>query len=97
MGPSTYHDRRPGGPRSRPSSRAVGEVALLERIEAIHERSKGTYGSPRVHAQLRLDGHRVGRSRVERGDVPVDGAALGAVLMIAVAARVAASAVTERR
>ena len=63
---STYYDRRPGGPHSRPSAKAVADAALLERIEAIHERSRATYGSPRVHAQLVLDGHRVGRSRVER-------------------------------
>ncbi len=63
---STYYDSRPGGPRSRPSARAVADAGLLERIEAIHERSRGTYGSPRVHAQLALNGHRVGRTRVER-------------------------------
>ena len=63
---STYYDRRPGGPRSRPSTRVLGDAALLERIEAIHERSRATYGISRVHAQLLLDGHRVGRSRVER-------------------------------
>jgi hypothetical protein len=39
---------------------------LLERIEAIHERNCGTYGSPRIHAQLALGGHRIGRTRVER-------------------------------
>lgn len=63
---STYYDHRPGGPRSRPSAKAAADVVLLERIEAIHGRSRATYGSPRVHAQLVLDGHRVGRSRVER-------------------------------
>ena len=38
---STYYDRRPGGPHSRPSSKAVADAALLERIEAIHERTGG--------------------------------------------------------
>ena len=38
-----------------------------EQIRAIHERSRGTYGSPRVHAELRLDhGVQVGRKRVTR-------------------------------
>ena len=63
---STCYECRPGGLRSRPSARAVADGALLERIEAIHEGSRATYGSPRVRAQLRLDGHRVGRSRVAR-------------------------------
>lgn len=39
---------------------------LLERIGEIHKESRGTYGSPRVHAQLRSDGVRCGRKRVCR-------------------------------
>jgi HTH-like domain len=39
---------------------------LLGRIQAIHERLGGTYGAPRVHAQLRRDGTRVARKRMER-------------------------------
>jgi putative transposase len=35
-------------------------------IRAIHARSRGTYGSPRVHAQLRREGFRVSRKRVVR-------------------------------
>ena len=60
---SGYHawERRP------PSSRPREDAALTERIGQIHERSHKTYGSPRVHAELRLDhGVRVGRKRVER-------------------------------
>jgi putative transposase len=49
-----------------PSRRAVDDRALLGRIRAIHTRSGGTYGAPRVHAQLGRDGIRVGRKRVER-------------------------------
>ena len=41
-------------------------AALLERIRKVHEHSRGTYGSPRVHRQLRRDSMRVGRKRVER-------------------------------
>jgi len=66
LGASTYYDHRPGGPRTRPSPRAVANAGLLERIKAIHDRSRHTYGSPRVHAQLRLDGTRVSRGRIER-------------------------------
>jgi transposase InsO family protein len=50
-----------------PSARAVADAALAEQIGAIHERSRGTYGAPRVHAELR-HGHgiRVGRKRIAR-------------------------------
>jgi putative transposase len=52
--------------RRRPSGRARADARLIARIRAIHERSRGTYGAPRVHAQLRHEGVRVGRKRVER-------------------------------
>lgn len=48
------------------SARARQDVVLTSKIQAIHERSRGTYGSPRVHAQLRAEGVRIGRKRVER-------------------------------
>jgi len=37
-----------------PSPRARRDAALTERIRAIHTQSRGTYGAPRVHAELRL-------------------------------------------
>lgn len=49
-----------------PSRRGVEDAALLERIEASHLRSRGTYGARRVHADLLEEGVRVGRKRVER-------------------------------
>jgi len=50
-----------------PSVRAVADRRLTGRIVEIHELSRKTYGSPRVHAELRLeDDVRVGRKRVER-------------------------------
>ena len=50
-----------------PSARAICDDALSERIAEIHAESGKTYGSPRVHAELRLeDDVRVGRKRVER-------------------------------
>ena len=49
-----------------PSRRWVDDVRLLELIHEIHRDSDGTYGSPRVHAELRHRGVRVGRKRVER-------------------------------
>lgn len=54
--------------RSRPPSRReVADGELLETIRQIHSGSRGTYGSPRVHAELQLGlGIRCGRKRVER-------------------------------
>jgi putative transposase len=50
-----------------PSSHSRQDAALSERIAQIHQQSLKTYGSPRVHAELRLEhGVRVGRKRVER-------------------------------
>lgn len=49
-----------------PSPRACVDAALAERIGTIHADSKGTYGAPRVHAQLRREGIRVGKKRVSR-------------------------------
>ena len=49
-----------------PSERARTDAALLERIQEIHKGSRETYGSPRIHAELRAEGIRVGRKRVAR-------------------------------
>jgi transposase InsO family protein len=50
----------------RPSAREIRDAELLLRIRAIHEKSRGTYGSPRVHAQLVREGVEVGEDRVAR-------------------------------
>ena len=39
---------------------------MLAGIRAIHERSRGTYGVPRIHAQLSAQGTHVGRKRIAR-------------------------------
>lgn len=49
-----------------PSGRARDDERLATHIRAVHRRSRGTYGSPRVHAELRDSGLRVGRKRVAR-------------------------------
>jgi len=49
-----------------PSKRAQADQGLREQIVSIHRASRGTYGSPRVHAELREQGKRVGRKRVAR-------------------------------
>jgi putative transposase len=53
--------------RSRePSKRARADAMLAAEIRAIHAHSRATYGVPRVHAELRAQGTRVGRKRVAR-------------------------------
>lgn len=49
-----------------PSERASDDLTLAVHIKAVHRRSRGTYGSPRVLAELRDEGHVVGRHRVAR-------------------------------
>ena len=63
---STYYDWR--ARRVTPSRRELDDAALLEQIlkvRAVHEFA-ATYGSPRVWLELRRQGARVGRKRVER-------------------------------
>lgn len=50
----------------RPSKRAQANQKLLKRIREIHGRSRKTYGSPRVHAQLVAEGIVCNKKRVER-------------------------------
>jgi len=52
--------------KRQPSQRAQEDRKLIKRIHAIHERSKGTYGAPRIHAELAEAGVHVGRKRVAR-------------------------------
>ena len=53
--------------RDRPeSARSREDARLAVDIAAIYKRSRGRYGSPRVHAEIRAGGVRVGRKRVER-------------------------------
>lgn len=53
--------------RRRPlSARTQANEALTERIRAIHALSQGTYGMPRIHAELAAEGEQVSRKRVAR-------------------------------
>jgi transposase InsO family protein len=62
VSPSGYYawEQRP------PSQRAMTDAKLVPVIRACHVRSRGTYGSPRIHQDLRALGHRVARKRVAR-------------------------------
>lgn len=59
---SGYYDwkRRP------PLVRSRQDAALVGKISQIHRRSRQTYGSPRVHAELRATGTRCSCKRAER-------------------------------
>lgn len=49
-----------------PSRRSQEDAALTNTIHEIHHRSRATYGSPRVHAELKALGIHCGRKRVAR-------------------------------
>jgi len=53
--------------RKRPmAARTCADVELTAHVDAIHRASRGTYGAPRVHAELAALGIRVGQKRVAR-------------------------------
>jgi len=53
--------------RKRPlSTRARADVELTAQIEVIHRLSRGTYGAPRIHAELAARGLPAGHNRVAR-------------------------------
>ncbi len=49
-----------------PSDRTLADAWLTARISEIHAKSRDSYGARRIHLELRDDGVRVGRKRVER-------------------------------
>jgi putative transposase len=48
------------------SARLKRDVALQKRVRQVYEDSRGTYGSPRIHAALLHEGECVGKRRIER-------------------------------
>jgi putative transposase len=48
------------------SQRAQEEERLLLKIKIIHKKSRHTYGSPRVHAELQAEGETCSRKRVSK-------------------------------
>lgn len=59
---SAYYQQKTGAK----SRRERVDAQLTERITAVHAVSKGTYGAPRIHADLAEAGLRHGRKRVAR-------------------------------
>jgi transposase InsO family protein len=51
---------------TKPSPRKQENERLLGKIKIIHKDSHGTYGSPRIHAELREDGETCSRKRVAK-------------------------------
>jgi transposase InsO family protein len=56
-----YVDRSAG-----PSKRQRDDAELTDAIVAVYDESEGTYGAPRVHAELADQGRRHGRKRIAR-------------------------------
>lgn len=48
------------------SPRTLGNQRLLMEIKVLHQKSRKTYGSPRIHAELNGNGNACGKHRVAR-------------------------------
>ncbi|MYV47800.1 IS3 family transposase [Streptomyces sp. SID2888] len=59
---AAFYARRAGTP----GARVVRDAELTEQITTVHQRSRGTYGVPRVHAVLQQEGTVCGRRRIAR-------------------------------
>jgi transposase InsO family protein len=60
---SYYYWRRTAADRA---ARQAADAVLAARIRAVHRESDGTYGVPRITAELRDDGERINHKRIER-------------------------------
>jgi putative transposase len=52
--------------RTHPSARVQEDQELGEQIREVHQQSRGTYGTPRLHVELRHRGRRHSRKRIDR-------------------------------
>lgn len=64
VSPSGYYDWAQR--QSTPSGRACEDQALVQQIQAIHQSSRATYGSPRIQRKLRESGRCHSRRRIHR-------------------------------
>lgn len=60
---SFYYWRRTAADRA---ARQAADARLATRIRAVHHKSGGTYGVPRITAELRDDGERINHKRIAR-------------------------------
>jgi putative transposase len=66
VSPSGYATWKTTGKPSRQVGKRLSDAQLLTLIRAIHARTKGAYGSPRIFGELKDAGHPVSKGRVER-------------------------------
>jgi transposase InsO family protein len=59
---AAYYAARDG----KPSDREREDAGLTAQVKTVHEDFKGRYGAPRIHADLRAQGHRHSRKRIAR-------------------------------
>ena len=64
VSPSGFYDWQKR--QNSPGPRAREDETLAQEIQQIHQRSRQTYGSPRIVDELRKNGKRHGRNRVGR-------------------------------
>ncbi|MFB7598088.1 IS3 family transposase [Streptomyces sp. NPDC056160] len=63
-GSQVYYWRRTAADRA---ARQKADTQLAARVRAVHRESDGTYGVPRITAELCGDGERVNHKRIARG------------------------------
>ncbi len=66
VSPSGYANWKARSHGPKPGGKRLSDDHLLTLIRAIHARTKGAYGSPRIYDELKDAGHPVGKRRVER-------------------------------
>ena len=52
--------------KRRESRRKRDDALLLQAVRRVHQESRGTYGSPRIHTELKEEGWRIGQKRVAK-------------------------------
>jgi putative transposase len=62
IAPQTYYAAKSRAP----SKRSISDEETVAKIRQVHKKNYRVYGSRKVHAQLRRDGHPVARCTVER-------------------------------